>query len=302
MILGGVLGGAVSRSIWARILHLRRPIYTEALDATTTPLRSSPELHPDPAEGEQDSDPVVHFSKTLNWILRHSAVKMNVPIQPNGFVRHDHIKNCPRFSGMPSEEFDRALEMAGGLFQHVLERDERTGVQMWWMRARHKHSIPSIDTRLRRVRSVKELPHLAGTTSLENWKFIQTFGLQKSPADNFLHLIPTRAPRKLSQSLAGSADVCIYVDVAKILAAGIQLHIHSSQKFVLTTGDDSGRLPPEFFHQVHRLHYRHETLLAEARRALRRIRRGHILLRNAGRPRGASMASLPAHHSATLGL
>jgi RNA:NAD 2'-phosphotransferase (TPT1/KptA family) len=113
------------------------------------------------AEAQYDKGPFGDFTTKLNWLLRHGALKENLEIRPDGYVRLTDVvgrglqiqqfliilqRECLKLAGYGSPEFDDFLQQdtfnnGYKRFKSIEDFDLRTGANSVWIRSKRGHSI-----------------------------------------------------------------------------------------------------------------------------------------------------------------
>ncbi|KAJ6568274.1 KptA family-domain-containing protein [Mycena vulgaris] len=211
-----------------------------------------------------EAESLKFFTTRLNWLLRHGTPKAGLEIRPDGYVRLDDVKGCYSFRYLSSSEFDEMLRRDAHRrryqdFNVVQDFDIRQRANALWIRSKGYHSVPNVNARsTSKILSAAQLPVAVYPLDLQLWTHVGRHGIQQH-GDRFIHLIPD-PERKFCYTVGANFDVCIYVDVAQTLAAGIQL-FRTRDGRVLSNGDQGGVLPPYLFKEVVRVHLERETLL-----------------------------------------
>lgn len=203
--------------------------------------------------GLPKDSPEVRLSKTVSWILRHGAEQEGVELRPDGYARVQDLLGRPKLKDMTLEALqDMVQKDAKTRFSLIQEPDPKSGSPepIWWIRANQGHSMKNVKLDLQPINNVSDIPTGIAVhgTNEQAWKLIKTQGLSKMKR-NHIHLAQGVPGSGVISGMRGSASVLIYVDVQKALDAGIKFFL-SANGVVLTEGDDSGILRPEFFLRV----------------------------------------------------
>ncbi|KAJ7663813.1 KptA family-domain-containing protein [Mycena polygramma] len=222
-------------------MNFRGPLAHHVQASTVRRFQSSAQRAP-------QADEFGLFTRRLHWLLRYGAMPPLMTIRPDGFVRLSDIRNHSLFRNLSQPDFNALLERdESKRFKIVQDYDLRVGTEALWIRARKGHAIPAVDLTVKRVLSPNDFSAATyQAVDLQTWTNASHYGIHPSPTDNLIHLLPTPANHNFSH-LAG--NFCIFLDVAKMLAAGIQL-FRTTRGTVLTTGDANGVLPPHMFEEV----------------------------------------------------
>ncbi|PWV10402.1 putative phosphotransferase [Trypanosoma cruzi] len=191
----------------------------------------------------------VTYSKTLTRILRHAADKMGIPVSSGGFVHVDHILRCKPFCNDPLALSHIAL---------VVHTNDKKRFKMayddhhrLYIRANQGHSLAGIDPELRRIESATEMPAAIHGTYYSAWKEICACGYLSTMTRQHIHfsrgLISDHC---VISGMRSNVEVLLYLDVAKVLADGIELW-ESENGVLLTPGMGSTkRLPLTYISKV----------------------------------------------------
>ncbi|KAG8727216.1 hypothetical protein FRC12_022696 [Ceratobasidium sp. 428] len=118
-----------------------------------------------------------------------------------------------------------------------------------WIRANQGHTLKVDDLELKPVAAPTEVPCAVHGTTLEAWQHIRSQGLSRMQR-NHIHLASGRpGESSVISGMRVSSRVLIFIDIQAAMATGISFYL-SSNGVILTTGDDSGFIPPEFFSSV----------------------------------------------------
>jgi len=203
--------------------------------------------------GLPTDSPEVRLSKTVTWILRHGAEQEELELRPDGYARVQDLLNRPKLKDMTFEALEDMVQKdAKGRFSLIQESDPKSGSSepVWWIRANQGHSMKTVKLDLQPIHSVSDIPTGVAVhgTNAEAWELIKTQGLRKMNR-NHIHLAQGVPGSGVISGMRVSATILIYIDVQKALDAGVKFFL-SSNGVVLTEGDDSGFLRPEFFQRV----------------------------------------------------
>jgi len=193
------------------------------------------------------------ISKTVSWLLRHSAEKEGLKIRGDGYVKVvdllDHPKLKPYAIDLEGlQEMVRKNEKQR--FKLQMETSPSSSEGVWLIKANQGHSIQTVEPDLKLIKSVDDIPTGIAVhgTYKKAWASISTQGLSRMKR-NYIHCAQgIRGPNIIS-GMRNSAQVFVFVDVQKALEAGIKFFL-SDNGVVLTPGDKNGFLKPEFFARV----------------------------------------------------
>ncbi|KAJ7708935.1 KptA family-domain-containing protein [Mycena rosella] len=195
------------------------------------------------------------FTTRLNYLLRYAAVKEEIEIRPDGYVRLDDVRDWRLFRYLTPAEFNtmidnEALTEGNDRFTLIQDFDLRAGADSIWIRAKKKHSMQSVHVNTQKIISPAKLPMAVYPLNLKEWEHVARRGIPRNEEDGFIHLIPTTPAHNFVGAAGANSDVCIYLDVPQTLAAGIGLFRHRRLGRILTNGNLDGVLPPALFKEV----------------------------------------------------
>ncbi|KAF7309436.1 hypothetical protein MIND_00314400 [Mycena indigotica] len=197
------------------------------------------------------------LSKHLTWLLRHGAASNRLSIRPDGYIRVNEVKNCSSALRLDPEELDEYLEYLVTTRIHkylsvVEDYDVRIGGPTWWIRAKRHHANKSVDTSMKRINTTQELPLAVFAVDHGTGNLAAQHGIPQAD-DQFIHLLRVGPQENFIYGRGAHFPVCIFLDVEKLLAAGVQLFPTPDGHHVLTTGDENNTIPPSFFTKVVRI-------------------------------------------------
>ncbi|KAJ3155523.1 hypothetical protein HDU89_006487 [Geranomyces variabilis] len=195
----------------------------------------------------KDDPPDVQLSKTLSYILRHGAEKDGIPILPDGHVLLSDLKRHPRLRTATFDDIQRIVSTNAK--QRFSLSQDASGA--WQIRANQGHSLSSnIQIPMQPILTPDAIPAAIHGTTRAAYALITQSGGLRPMGRQHIHLatgIPARDPSVIS-GMRTSAQVLIYVNLARALAAGIEFW-RSENGVVLTSGLE-GVLGREFFDKV----------------------------------------------------
>ncbi|KAJ9447508.1 hypothetical protein DIPPA_16677 [Diplonema papillatum] len=191
----------------------------------------------------------VRISKSLSYILRHGAVKEGYAMQPDGFVLVDQIREIgPRM----------LRDLSDADFLHVVETNDKKRFKAktvdgrLWLAANQGHNASlNLDEAeyLTPIASAAAAPVAVHGTYKKALASIMANGLSRMSRQH-IHFAPG-LPRTdgVISGMRATAEVLVYLDVEKCLANGVKL-FKSDNGVILSPGDESGHIKPEFFSKV----------------------------------------------------
>ena len=188
----------------------------------------------------------------MTWLLRHNAAKVGVKIGADGYVAMPDLLaflNGPKGAGLRGPKsvtspWVRDIVAACPKQRFELSEDGSA------VRATQGHSLAAVDPDLllTRIESPDEVPLAVHGTYMRVWDSIRATGLNRGTRQHIHMAIDVPGADHVVSGARSSANLFIYVDVAKAMAAGIPFY-RSKNNVILTSGVD-GVLGPEFFQRV----------------------------------------------------
>ncbi|KAJ7173551.1 phosphotransferase KptA/Tpt1 [Mycena filopes] len=192
------------------------------------------------------------MSRELSYLLRHGAKSAGLPIRSDGYVNVDVLLRHRSLRGLDFATLESIVSQDRKSRYHLSNEGGTADNNSWWIRANQGHSMSDITVELRRITSASEIPMAVHGTSMAAWKVISQHGLSRM-SRNHIHLAQGFVGNGgVISGMRSSSQVLIFIDVARALEAEIPFYL-SSNGVVLTPGNDSGYLDPQFFSQVERV-------------------------------------------------
>jgi 2'-phosphotransferase len=190
----------------------------------------------------------------MTWLLRHNAVAAGVPMGADGYVTMADLlkflngpkgKVVPRGGAAVTQDLVEAI-VATCPKQRFQLREDGAAV-----RATQGHSLAHVkeDLLLHPVVDPASVPIAVHGTFSRAWASILATGLNRGSRQH-IHMAVDKpgGTHAVVSGARASADVFIYVDVAKAMADGIPFY-RSENNVILTPGVD-GVLDPKYFKRV----------------------------------------------------
>ncbi|OLL25046.1 tRNA 2'-phosphotransferase 1 [Neolecta irregularis DAH-3] len=183
----------------------------------------------------------IKLSKSLSYILRHGALKENLPVRSDGYISLPSILSRPKFKGVQMSDIQRVVEKCEKQ-RFNLQREN----DAWFIRANQGHSIQIDQLDVKPITSADRYPVVLHGTYSSVWPKIQEEGL-KVMGRMHIHL----ATGKFGEAKSGvrrNCSVFIYINLKRALEDGIEFSI--SENGVVLTKGRHGVLSKEYFEGV----------------------------------------------------
>ncbi|AET39056.1 tRNA 2'-phosphotransferase Ecym_3590 [Eremothecium cymbalariae DBVPG len=188
------------------------------------------------------------ISKALSYLLRHHAVRENLPIDLNGYVLVKDILTHNRLKTHKCtvQDIRRIVESNDKRRFHIKVSEE--GEESICATQGHSipHIVPSNDL-LERISTIEQLPtQLIHGTTVQNCGLILESGFIKRMKRNHVHLSPgvTGQDKQVISGMRASSTVHIYLNMANLLD---KLQLFRSKNNVYLTPND---VPVELFEKI----------------------------------------------------
>lgn len=202
--------------------------------------------------GHPRDSPQVRLSKSLSWLLRHGAKTAGLQIRPDGYARVSDVLANAMFKDVTFLQLQDIVNKDQKSRFHLMFEPQLPASShvpdVWWIRANQGHSMKDVKLDMRPILSAADVPMAVHGTTRRAWELIATQGLSKMTR-NHIHLAQGIPGSGVISGMRATAQILIFIDVQKALDAGIPFHL-SENGVVLTEGDASGFLSPQFFQRV----------------------------------------------------
>ena len=215
----------------------------------------------------------IKLSKTLSWVLRHSALRLGLVISPDGYIPVEAILSTPVRNLNTYQEDDiirvvdsnkkqrftlcnrRIVRTSDGKKYAFTSNINGEGEDVLCIRANQGHSIPGIDfdellTRLS-SEDLSKMDVIVHGTYKKSWvDHISNEGLNRMKR-NHIHFA-TGLPSDVNQVISGmrtSCEIYIYIDAVKCARDNVPF-FRSSNGVILCPGVKNGTLACEYFSKV----------------------------------------------------
>lgn len=138
------------------------------------------------------------------------------------------------------------------------QEETDTELKNWYIRANQGHSLSTVEVNLQPLKQISDFPNIStdGTpivihgTNWKAWQQIKQSGYLSRMNRTHIHMAPGRfGEDSVVSGMRASANVFIYIDIAKALESGIEFY-KSENLVILSKGDSDGRIPIKFFSKV----------------------------------------------------
>jgi ERI1 exoribonuclease 3 len=192
-------------------------------------------------------------SRALSRILRHSAEKDGLKVQPDGFVLLEEVLKVPiKVKPMPSVDDVKRIVATNDKQRFALKT---TDDGVLWIRANQGHSLAGVETaqllKELTLEDVKTLPAACHGTYEEAWKIIEKKGLSRM-SRRHIHIASEYLGSKNTISgMRGNVQVLIHIDLAAAMQGPEKIRFFmSDNNVILTEGDQHGQIPPKYFAKI----------------------------------------------------
>ncbi|KAF8972682.1 KptA family-domain-containing protein [Flammula alnicola] len=198
-------------------------------------------------EEDKAKSPQAVFGILAGWVLRHSARSLGYHIAPDGFVRVSDILRFPPFRHFGAQLFAKMIyndpkdrfEMSflPDLVEGQLE-------DVWWVRARHMHSIPGVSATSKRILKMVKLQTVAYRTRPQNWDYIRQYGIPEGP-DHLIRLHKKGGANIFKDNIPDQETyLCVTIDCEKAAELGVTFY-HTNDVKLYAVGNHDGVIPLE---------------------------------------------------------
>lgn len=188
----------------------------------------------------------VRLSKTLSYILRHGAAKLNLHILQGGFIYVDDLLRQPQLSRYTINDITRVVD-TNDKKRYFMEPDSETGRLK--IRANQGHTMQVADLELTCITNAADFPVVVHGTYIKNWQSIKKQGLSKMKRNHIHFACGEPDDTKVTSGMRKSCDLLIYIDLKKALADNLEFFI-SANNVILSSGNRDGVIEPKYFKRV----------------------------------------------------
>ncbi|KAL3266521.1 hypothetical protein HHI36_010690 [Cryptolaemus montrouzieri] len=172
----------------------------------------------------------IRLSKFLSWLLRHGAVKDQIPIGSDGFVSVKHILNHPTLRGNFTEND----------IIKVVENDEKTrfavrpNKESFDVRANQGHSIDLVkELELIPITRPDSFKCVVHSTFLTNWDKIKVEGLHRMKRNHIHFAQSLLDTNTVTSGLRKNAEIFIYINLKCALEKGLKFFFLLMELFLV---------------------------------------------------------------------
>ncbi|CAE1257683.1 TRPT1 [Acanthosepion pharaonis] len=190
----------------------------------------------------------IAISKNLSYILRHTAEKMNVAMDSNGYVYVDDLLKLGRFTGVTANDIKRIVKENDKQRFSLITED---GTQKLKVRANQGHSLKmeSLDLNLSPIEDPDKFPTVLHGTYYGHWESIRKEGLKRMKRVH-IHFAPGLPGENcVISGMRSTCDVLIYIDLKKAMQDGLKFFL-SANNVILCSGNKDGIVAPKYFSKV----------------------------------------------------
>ena len=187
----------------------------------------------------------VRLSKSLAWLLRHNAESEGFTFLEGGYLPVEEVLKHRRFAGFTLADVEEVVrDNDKQRFAVTVGEDGRLLI-----RANQGHSISNVSVDMEEITSPDEATKVIHGTNFKAWNEIQKKGLSRMKRNHIHFAAGEPGSEGVISGMRGSAQVNIYIDLHKAMADGLKF-FRSSNNVILSPGDESGVITPEYFKQV----------------------------------------------------
>lgn len=187
------------------------------------------------------------FSKKLSLVLRHRAAELGIPIAQNGLVAWQSLKSLPYFKHLDDYTLGCLVRDCPKQRFRVELADDGSTILIG---ANQGHSMEGIEADLVPITDVKDCPVAVHGTYYKGWDGIKVSGLSRMARQHIHFAQGLPGDSNVISGMRSSAQVLVYLDVAKCLANGVPL-FRSRNGVILSPGvGNTGSIPVEYFERV----------------------------------------------------
>ncbi|KAK6458683.1 phosphotransferase KptA/Tpt1 [Scheffersomyces xylosifermentans] len=184
----------------------------------------------------------VKISKALSYLLRHGALKEKLDIDEEGYVKISALLQHQRLKSYRTTREDIDAVVRNNNKKRFTIRDGE------YICANQGHSIKKVSNNNLDLMTLETIPKEVyhGTYKKKLPSIIASGGLSRMNR-NHIHMT-SREFSKIS-GIRYNADILVYIDVAKSMAAGIKFY-KSLNNVILSEGDENGFISWKYYEKI----------------------------------------------------
>lgn len=186
----------------------------------------------------------VRTSKALSYLLRHAALKEALPIRDDGYIS---VTEVLAHKSMRNVELELIREIVATCPKQRYRLNEENGILL--IRANQGHSIEIKELELTPILEAAQVPCAVHGTYYKHLESIKKSGLMKMNRQHIHMAAGVPGEKTVISGARANVDIFIHLDIDKALRAGIPFFL-SANRVVLSPGDESGSIRPEFFAKI----------------------------------------------------
>ncbi|KAK7466320.1 tRNA 2'-phosphotransferase [Stygiomarasmius scandens] len=242
------------------ILQLASPRYTRAHSRQTPksvegfyfPLQLRPKCKKQPADPPEGDVEAVTLTKRLSYLLRHGAEAEGLNIRPDGWVPLGDVLKHATMMGVSLEGLQKVLQRDPQRRIKLKEEPVSQNTSTWWIKASGRHSIPSVNTAVKQIKSVEQVSAVLYCVNWTKWDSIKQYGIWPEKDDSLIHFIQSVHENYGIEAHRNTSQVVIQLDLSKAILEGLQFFITNDHSIV-TAGDYRGCVGPEYIYKASRI-------------------------------------------------
>ncbi|KAF8238179.1 hypothetical protein L208DRAFT_1243941 [Tricholoma matsutake] len=197
----------------------------------------------------------------LSLLLCDDAKGGRLPMRKDGYVAMKDILTHPQLRGIDAFMLQKVIREDRKkrfklMYKLLLAPGSLSRTEMWWVRANQEHAVRclalhAVDSDLTEIYNADRVKMVVHGTTMSAWESIKKQGLSRMDR-NYIHLAEGLTSADVISGMSSSSEILIFINLQKALAAGIKFYL-SSNRVVLTPGNERGFLEWQFFQRVERV-------------------------------------------------
>ncbi|ORX43234.1 phosphotransferase KptA/Tpt1 [Piromyces finnis] len=173
---------------------------------------------------------LVTTSINLSKVLRHTAIKLGLSIDDEGYVKVDDILKLKRFRNLTIEDIQKIVN-TNDKKRYTLKNED--GV--WFIKANQGHSIKLKNPNLKKVNDPSEIPVVIHGTVMEHLQSILNNGLSTRGRTHIHFASGLFGDKNVISGMRYNYEVAIYIDSKKAMDDGMEFFL-SENGVILSSG------------------------------------------------------------------